>query len=70
MENHATTEIEPTGIEIEALHLAGQLELQLCMQALAEVIATYPDSVPTQQLLGLQDRYLDRWNDLNVDTSQ
>jgi len=61
-------DIEPTTVEIEALHLVGQLELQYCMGALATLAMLHPHQVPTSEVNGVLDKLLDRHNDLNMET--
>lgn len=62
-----TPEFEPAPSMIESMHLAGQEEVRFCMTALAEVMMLYPDRIPAEELYSLQDRLLDRYNDLNME---
>lgn len=55
----------PNDIEIEAMHLAGQEELQFCMSAIAELTKDRT-TIPVTSLIHLQNKLLDRWTDLQI----
>jgi len=59
-------EFEPTSIELEALHLAGQLELSFAITALAGLMRD-KISVPVSEIVEVQNKLLDRYVDLNME---
>lgn len=63
-------EIEPTAIDIETLHLSGQMELQFCMGALATALMLNPNGIPADAANEVLDKMLDRHNDLNIEPQQ
>jgi hypothetical protein len=58
-------ELEPTLDTLEAMHLAGREELQLCITSLTRIMSDH-QTVATEELSKLRDTWIDRWNDLGV----
>ena len=58
-------ELEPVNT-IEAMHLAGQQELDFAMLGLAKLINSHPTTVPRADLFTLMDELMDRRSELDI----
>ena len=63
-------ELDPTIDTMEAMHLAGQVELQFCMGALSTALMLNPNGMTADTVNEVLDKMLDRHNDLNIEPDE
>lgn len=62
-----TPEIKTELDTMEAMHLAGQHELDFCMMGLARLINAHPTVIPKAEVFELLDELMDRKNELAIE---